>query len=78
MTIPFVIDNQQHKIAGVLNDLLAQHKGHSLELPPPTSMLAAGNCCVKGSMGLAISACCSVMNPGLVQTSACAKLGKTN
>ena len=32
MTIPFVIDNQQHKMAGVLNDLLARHKGHSLDV----------------------------------------------
>src|SRR5438132_13667174 len=32
LTIPFVIDNQQHKMAGVLNDLLAQHKGHSLDV----------------------------------------------
>src|SRR6266478_5386154 len=32
MTIPFVIDNQQHKMADVLNDLLAQHKGHSLDI----------------------------------------------
>ncbi len=32
MTIPFVIDNQQHKMAGVLNDLLAQNKGHSLDV----------------------------------------------
>jgi len=32
LTIPFVIENQQHKMAGVLNDLLAQHKGHSLDI----------------------------------------------
>ena len=32
MTIPFVIDNQQHKMAGVLNDLLAHHQGHSLDV----------------------------------------------
>ena len=32
MTIPFVIDNQQHKMASVLNDLLARHKGHSLDV----------------------------------------------
>ena len=32
MTIPFVIDNQQHKMAGVLNDLPAQHKEHSLDV----------------------------------------------
>src|SRR5438034_188558 len=32
MTIPFVIDNQQHKMAGILNDLLARHKGHSLDV----------------------------------------------
>jgi len=32
MTIPFVIDNQQHKMADVLNDLLADHKGHSLDI----------------------------------------------
>src|SRR5713226_4272991 len=32
MTIPFVIDNQQHKMADILNDLLADHKGHSLDI----------------------------------------------
>ena len=32
MSIPFVIDNQQHKMAGVLNDLRAQHKEHSLDI----------------------------------------------
>ena len=32
MTIPFVIDNQQHSMASVLNDLLAHHKGHSLDI----------------------------------------------
>src|SRR5438105_2407743 len=30
--IPFVIDNQQHKMADVLNDLLTHHKGHSLDV----------------------------------------------
>src|SRR5258708_27773955 len=32
MTIPFVIDNQQHKMADVLNDLLHHHKGHTLDI----------------------------------------------
>ena len=32
MTTPFVIDNQQHKMADVLNELLAQYKGHSLDI----------------------------------------------
>src|SRR5579859_2923929 len=32
MNIPFVIDNQQHKMADVFNDLLRHHKGHSLDL----------------------------------------------
>src|SRR5712692_2086342 len=32
MIIPFVIDNQQHKIADVLNALLAHPKGHSLDI----------------------------------------------
>src|SRR5438034_11549642 len=32
MTIPFVIDNQQHKMADVLNDLLHHHRGHSLDV----------------------------------------------
>ena len=32
LTIPFVIDNQQHKMADVLNDLLRHHKGHSLDI----------------------------------------------
>jgi YD repeat-containing protein len=32
MTTPFVIDNQQHSMAAVLTDLLAQHHGHSLDI----------------------------------------------
>ncbi len=32
MNIPFVIDNQQHTMSGVLNALLAQHAGHSLDI----------------------------------------------
>src|SRR6266849_989614 len=32
MTIPFVIDNQQHKMADILNDLLRNHKGNSLDI----------------------------------------------
>ena len=32
MTIPFVIDNQQHKMTAVLNNLLAEHKGRALDI----------------------------------------------
>src|SRR2546421_1986273 len=32
MNIPFVIDNQRHKMADVLNDLLRHHEGHSLDV----------------------------------------------
>src|SRR5258708_15142309 len=32
IAIPFVIDNQQHTMAQILNDLLSQHKGHSLDI----------------------------------------------
>src|SRR5256886_13926790 len=32
MTIPFVIDNQQHNMADVLNDLLRHHRRHSLDV----------------------------------------------
>jgi superfamily II DNA or RNA helicase len=32
MTTPFVIDNQQHSMAVALNELLAQHRGHSLDI----------------------------------------------
>src|SRR5437868_14908838 len=32
MTIPFVIDNQHHKMADVLNTLLRHHRGHSLDV----------------------------------------------
>src|SRR5713101_5523263 len=32
MTIPFVIDNQQHTMADVLNTLLHHYKGHSLDI----------------------------------------------
>ncbi len=30
--IPYVIDNQAHRMAGVLNDILAQHAGKSLDI----------------------------------------------
>ena len=30
--VPFVIDNQQHTMANVLNALLAHHQGHSLDI----------------------------------------------
>ena len=32
MNIPFVIDNQQYTMSEVLNILLAQHAGHSLDI----------------------------------------------
>src|SRR5437899_10678981 len=32
MVTHFVIDNQQHKMADVLNILLAEHHGHTLDL----------------------------------------------
>jgi hypothetical protein len=32
MQIPFVIDNQQHKMAEVLSSILAQHQGKSLDI----------------------------------------------
>ncbi len=31
-TIPFVIDNQQHTMADVLNTLLTEHHGHALDI----------------------------------------------
>ena len=30
--IPFVIDNQQHKMADVLNTLLKEYQGHSFDI----------------------------------------------
>ncbi len=32
MTIPFVIDNQQHKMTDVLNSFLAEHKEQVLDI----------------------------------------------
>ena len=32
MTTPFVIDYQQHKMADVLNNVLRNHIGHSLDI----------------------------------------------
>ncbi|HUW33743.1 MAG TPA: phospholipase D-like domain-containing protein, partial [Planctomycetota bacterium] len=32
MTIPFVIDNQTHRLSDVLNSLLAEHRGKSLDV----------------------------------------------
>ena len=43
MTIPFVIDNQQHNMADVLNDLLHHHRGHSLDVAPRLLPSEAGN-----------------------------------
>lgn len=34
MPIPFVIDNQQHRMADALNELLAQSVGKPLEMRP--------------------------------------------
>src|SRR6266550_6778915 len=42
MNIPFVIDNQQHKMAEVLNDLLHHHKNHSLDIA--TAYFNVGGC----------------------------------
>ncbi|MGH9426041.1 MAG: helicase-related protein, partial [Terriglobia bacterium] len=32
MKIPYVIDNQTHRLANILNDLLAEHRGRSLDI----------------------------------------------
>ncbi len=32
MRIPYVIDNQQHQLADVLNEVLAEHAGRSLDV----------------------------------------------
>ena len=32
IAIPFIIDNQQHKVSDILNDLLHYHKRHSLDI----------------------------------------------
>src|SRR3989304_6860115 len=32
MRIPYVIDNQQHRLADVLNEVLAEHAGRSLDV----------------------------------------------
>lgn len=32
MKIPYVIDNQTHRLANILNTLLAEHKGRSLDV----------------------------------------------
>ena len=32
MRIPYVIDNQQHRLADVLNEVLAEHTGRSLDV----------------------------------------------
>ena len=32
MRIPYVIDNQTHRMADILNALLAEHKGRSLDV----------------------------------------------
>jgi len=32
MPIPFVIDNQTHRLSDILNSLLAEHRGKSLDV----------------------------------------------
>jgi len=32
MKLPYVIDNQSHRLADILNGLLAEHKGRSLDV----------------------------------------------
>ncbi len=32
MRIPYVIDNQQHRLADVLNEVLAEHTGRSIDV----------------------------------------------
>jgi len=32
LKLPYVIDNQVHRLADVLNDLLSRHKGQSLDV----------------------------------------------
>jgi hypothetical protein len=51
MIIPFVIDNQQHKMAAVLNDLLHHHEGHPLDIATATSTSMAANCCASSWTG---------------------------
>lgn len=32
MRIPYVIDNEEHRLADVLNEVLAEHAGRSLDV----------------------------------------------
>lgn len=32
MNLPYVIDNQNHRLSDILNGLLAEHKGRSLDV----------------------------------------------
>jgi hypothetical protein len=52
MTIPFVIDNQPHKMADVLNDLLVHHKGHSLDVATAYFNVAGWQLLSEGLNGL--------------------------
>lgn len=40
MRIPYVIDNEQHRLADVLNEVLAGHAGRSLDVA--TAYFTAG------------------------------------
>src|SRR5712691_3975958 len=40
--IPFVIDNQQHRMGDVLNTMLAQYNGQSLDIMISTDVLSEG------------------------------------
>lgn len=75
-SIPFVIDNQQHIMSSVLNDLLAQHTGHSLDIATAYFNVAGGNCCARGWVAWAIFGCCWVTNPQPVLTWDCARAAR--
>ena len=56
MRIPYVIDNQTHALADVLNALLAEYVGHSLDIATAYLNTGATGCCADSLAGSVPSA----------------------
>lgn len=52
MKIPYVIDNQTHRLADILNSLLAEHKGRSLDVATAYFTIGGFGLLQKGLRGL--------------------------
>lgn len=56
--IPYVIDNRQHTLAEVLNQVLASHEKLAMDVPPRTSTSADTRWCAIRLRVREASGCC--------------------